>query len=230
VTAGALERAAWRHPEWPAAAAVAAAWVSLVLLPRAEGGGAHAHQAPWFSSMPSWLLMATAMMLPAALPAVRYVALTSLWRRRRRAVALFVVAYLGLWSAFGVLALLALGGVDGAIPLAIALALAAAWELTPWKRRSLRACRLVGPLPPRGAKADAACIGAGLRYGSRCLAGCWALMLAMAIAGQASLLLMALLTVVVVAQKLTPRGVRLARPASAVLLGAAMTAAGGFPF
>lgn len=226
MTPGALERAAWRHPEWPAAAVAAAAWAALFLLPGAEGGAAHAHHgeaAPWFTGLPSWLLMATAMMVPAALPAVRYVALTSLWRRRRRAVALFVVAYLGVWSAFGMFALLAVGGVDGALVLAIVLAVAAAWELTPWKRRSLRACRLIDPLPPRGPKADAACVGAGLRYGARCVAGCWALMLAMAVAGHTSLLLMALLTVLVTAEKLVPRGARLGRPASVVLLAAAVT-------
>jgi predicted metal-binding membrane protein len=226
VSSGALERAAWRHPEWPVAAVAAAAWAVLVLLPGAEGGPSHAHHgeaAPWFSGLPPWLLMATAMMVPAALPAVRYVALTSLWRRRRRAVTLFVVAYLGVWGAFGVLALLAVNGAQGPILLAGVLAAAAAWELTPWKRRSLRACRLIGPLPPRGPRADAACVRAGLSYGGRCVAGCWALMLAMAVAGHTSLLLMALLTVLVTAEKLVPRGGRLGRPASAVLLGAAVT-------
>lgn len=238
MTLRALERAAWRHPEWTAAAVALSAWTLLVLAPWAGGGGTHAQHAhasatPWWDSVAWWLLMSTAMMVPAALPAVRHAALTTMWHRRQRVVALFVAPYLALWLVFGILALLIVdwgrGVLDVGRPtlLIVVLVAAAAWELTPLKRRSLRAGHLVGPLPPQGHKADAACVGAALRYGCWSLAGCWALMLAMAVAGHAGLLLMALLTVVIGAEKVLVRGTRLGRPASVTLLGAAVAVLAG---
>jgi predicted metal-binding membrane protein len=98
---------------------------------------------------------------------------------------------------------------------------AAGWELTAAKRRCLRACHRTLPLPPDGWKADAACARFGLRYGWACLGACWALMLAMAIAGHASLLLMLVLTVIVVAEEGLVKGTRLGRAAALVLVVAA---------
>jgi predicted metal-binding membrane protein len=233
VTLRALERAAWRHPEWTAAVVALFAWALLVLAPWAGGSGthsqhAHGSEAPWLASVAAWLLMSTAMMVPAALPVIRHAALTTMWRRRQRVVALFVAPYLALWLVFGILTLAIVDWSRGVLELgrptllAVALVAAAAWELTPLKRRSLRAGHLVAPLPPQGLRADAAAAGAALRYGYWSLAGCWALMLAMAVAGAEGLLLMALLAVVIAAQKVLVRGARLGLPASAALLGAAL--------
>jgi predicted metal-binding membrane protein len=233
VTLRALERATWRHPEWTAAVVALFAWALLVLAPWAGGSGAHSHhphpsEAPWLASVAAWLLMSTAMMVPAALPVIRHAALTTMWRRRQRVVALFVAPYLGLWLVFGILALAIVdwgrGVLEAGRPtlLVVALVAAAAWELTPLKRRSLRAGHLLAPHPPRGLRADAAAAGAALRYGYWSLAGCWALMLAMAVAGPEGLLLMVLLAVVIAAEKVLVRGARLGRPASVALLGAAV--------
>lgn len=233
MTLGALERAAWRHPEWTAAALAVSAWMLLVLAPWADGSGAHSHHthssaAPWLGSVAGWVLMSTAMMVPAALPVIRHAALTTMWRRRQRVVTLFVAPYLGLWLVFGILALAIVDWSRGVLEvsrptlLVVALVAAAAWELTPLKRRSLRAGHIVSPLPPRGPKADAAAVGAALRYGYWSLAACWALMLAMAVAGAEGLLLMALLAVVIAAEKVLVRGTRLGRPAAVALLGAAL--------
>jgi predicted metal-binding membrane protein len=49
--------------------------------------------------------MCVAMMLPVALPAVKHVVDGSLRRRRPRAAALFVAAYLSVWTAAGLVAL-----------------------------------------------------------------------------------------------------------------------------
>lgn len=232
---GALERAAWRHPEWTAGAVAVSAWTLLVLAPWAGGAGEHAHHAqesgtPWLGSAAAWLLMPAAMMVPPALPAVRHAALTTRWQRRQRVVALFVVPYLALWLVFGILALAFVDwgrgvfDVGGPTLLAVALVVAAAWELTPLKRRSLRTAHLFPALPPRGRKADAACLRGALRYGAWSLAGCWALMLAMAVAGNGALLLMALLAVVIAAEEVLMRGTRLGRRASAALLVSAVVA------
>jgi predicted metal-binding membrane protein len=233
VTLRALERAAWRHPEWTAAAAAVAAWVLLVLEPWAGGSGAHsqhthASDGPWLESVAGWLLMSTAMMVPAALPVIRHAALTTMWHRRQRMVALFVAPYLGVWLLFGIVALAIVDWSRGVLEvgrptlLVVALVAAAVWELTPLKRRSLRAGHLVEPLPPQGLRADAAAVGAALRYGYWSLAGCGALMLAMAVAGGEAILLMALLTGVIAAEKVLVRGARLGRPASVALLAAAL--------
>jgi predicted metal-binding membrane protein len=224
----ALRRASWHHPEAVAAGAAGAAWV-LLLVPELGGRGLHdrAHDAlPLLAGAAGWLTMATAMMVPGVLLTARALGLGALWERRQRTVGLFLAGYLGVWAAFGAV-VLPLVAVTGAGPgvLAATLALAAAWELTPWKWRRLRACHLVAPLPPRGRRADVACARAGLRYGARCAGACWPLMLAMAVAGHASLGLMALLTAIVVAEKATVRSSRLAVPVSAILAAAALAAA-----
>jgi predicted metal-binding membrane protein len=89
-----------------------------------------------------WVLMATAMMLPTALPQARSISLNGKWKRRQRGPALFAIGYLAVWSAVGVLLLSAawLIGAKATSPLAIsgALAIAAAWESTRWKRLCLR--------------------------------------------------------------------------------------------
>jgi predicted metal-binding membrane protein len=181
-------------------------------------------------AMAWWLAMVAAMMMPSVLPTVRNVALTGPWNRRQRNVGLFLTAYLTVWAATGLVAVPAAGwapealGVGAPTLLPGALAVAAAWELTRGKRRALRACRLVPPLPPYGSRADWACLAAGLRYGRRCVVACWALMAAMAIAGHAHLALMALLTAVVAAQRLHARGPRLARPIALTLVTAAIAA------
>src|SRR5690349_8877159 len=125
---GRLRRLGWFHPEWTVALLCAAGWVLVVLHhsgtpshpPVMPVGMAHSgmdmsmglgsgtpRTAPvtdWLSTQGHWLLMATAMMLPAALPAARQVAMNSKWRRRQRAIAVFAVTYLGVWLVFGILA------------------------------------------------------------------------------------------------------------------------------
>jgi predicted metal-binding membrane protein len=188
----------------------------------------HTHLAAAASpDLPAWGVMAVAMMVPGVLPAVHYIALASLWKRRQRAVAVFLASYLSVWLAFGVLALEAVDAFTGlshvgpTALLPLVLVVGAGWELTPQKQRSLRACHLVDPPPPRGWKADAGCARAGLTYGLRCVRSCWALMLAMAVGGHASLPLMLLLTAIVAAQKLLVRGPRLGVSACATLLAVA---------
>jgi predicted metal-binding membrane protein len=106
----------------------------------------------------------------------------------------------------------------------VLLAVAATWELTSWKWRAVRRCHLIQPMPPRGAAADAACAREGLRYGARCVGACWAPMLAMVAAGHLAVGLMALLTLVLSAEKIVVRSARLRGPAAAALAGAAVLA------
>jgi len=243
---------AWR-PDWPVALLAAAAWSLLVWLQLSgwgDGGGGrgtaapgahlgHAHHelgatagvsaAAVAGAVGGWVLMSTAMMAPATLPAVRYVGLNSIRRRRARAMALYVTAYLVVWTAFGAvaLALVALAAEAGASErtvAAAALAVAAGWQLTRAKRRALIACGRTVPLPPEGGRADAACLRFGTRQAARCIVSCWPLMLVMAAVGHGNLLAMAALTALVVGEERSAWGRRLRAPL-AVVLGAAAVAA-----
>ena len=228
----ALQRVGWQHPEAAAAGLAGGAW-AIVLAPLV--GGEHvralhlqAHQdLPLGAAAAGWLLMVTAMMVPTALPAVRHLALRALWRRRRRTVVLFLGGYVGTWGVFGVVALPAAAvvvsaGVPRSVMLACVLAGAAAWELTPRKRRLVRACHLLAPVAPAGRRADVGCVLAGLRYGRLCVGACWPIMLAMAVAGHEQIALMAVLTVLVVVEMGALRPSRLAPAASALLLYASV--------
>lgn len=218
MSALALRRAAWSHPELGAAGAAAAAWALLA----AHALHPHTGQEPFMAGLAGWIVTATAMMVPGALADVRRVALSSMWPRRRRTVVVFLGAYLTVWTGFGALALAALPLLG--VGAGVLLAAAAAWELTRGKWRALRRCHLLEPLPPRGNRADAACAGQGLRYGARCVTSCWAPMLAMAAAGHLAVALMALLTVVITVEKTVVRSARLRSPAAATLAGAAVVA------
>lgn len=164
--------------------------------------------------------MSVAMMGPAALAGVRHTGLNSLRWRRGRAMAEFSAAYLAVWAIFGAVALTvdaALPGGLGTVALAIVLALAAAWQLTPLKRRWLRGCHRSVPLPPQGWKAELDALRFGLRNGLSCLGSCWCLMLVMAVAPAYHLLWMLALTVVVTAEKLMERPRYVTRMAAAAL-------------
>ncbi len=223
----------WR-PEWWVAVIAALAWAALAFghgsgpsLAGAQtfpGSAAAGSVAPGtiLPALAEWTLMVGAMMLPVALPATRHVALNSLRRRRARAMVLFLAAYVAVWVAVGAAAVtaveLAIGA--GVAPPALAgggLLVAAGWQLTRVKRRALVGCRRTVPLPPVGWRADAGCVRFGVQQAARCVRSCWALMLAMAALGHASLAWMALATGIVIVEELVPRGWRY-RSESAVLL------------
>lgn len=232
MTALAHPRVSWTHPEVPAAIFGAACW-GLLLAPAVGGAARAAHTdaynaVPWLAGTAGWLSMCIAMMVPPALPHLRYLALSALWRRRQRTIAVFLASYVSVWMAFGFVAAVFVAGAERLIGIGpgglagAVLAGAALWELSPWKWRALRACHISAPLPPHGSKADLACIVAGLRYGRSCLVACWPMMLAMAVVGHEALALMAVLSLIVAAEKLVVRASRLAPAAAAMMLCAAV--------
>jgi predicted metal-binding membrane protein len=224
----------WR-PEWRVAAIAVLAWFALL-----AGLGMHrVHLGPdhtppsVVAGLAGWSLMVVAMMVPVTLPAVRYVGLNSMRRRRQRAMALYTAVYVGTWALFGFTAL----GIDHLLSvhlglsdpllLVVALVAAAGWQLTRAKRRALFACGRTVPLPPLGRRADAGCARYALLHGWRCIQSCWAIMLVMVAVGHSNLVWMVALTVLVIAEELTVRGRYLTRPAAAVLAVAAMAVALG---
>jgi len=128
----------------------------------------------------------------------------------------FSAAYLLVWAAFGLVALAAGGmmpGVPGPAPLAVVLAAAAAWQLSPFKRRCLRGCHRSLPLPPYGWRAEKGALRFGLRNGLYCLGTCWC-----------QLLWTAGLTAVITGERRLPRPGSITRTVAA-LLGFATVAA-----
>ncbi|HEU4706025.1 MAG TPA: DUF2182 domain-containing protein [Solirubrobacterales bacterium] len=187
-------------------------------------GAAPSASAPLLAGTPMWGLMALAMMVPTAMPAVGHVAGKSLYWRRRRAAAEFLAVFLGLWTAFGLLVLGPLaswGPARAGFALPIALAAAAMWQLTPLKLRALRACHRSRPLPPRGWRATRGVADFARHNGTACLASCWAMMAATAVSGPGRLLWMGALTGVMTVEKLSDRPRTASRRGAAVLAAAA---------
>ncbi|WP_328965251.1 DUF2182 domain-containing protein [Streptomyces virginiae] len=219
-----------------------AAWIALIASAvtggshdAARAGAAHHHMsaphevhgASASADLVMWAFMSVAMMLPAAVPALAHVGTNSLRRRRQRAMATFAAVYLAVWIGYGAL-LRAPAPLWARLPddvaLACALALAAAWQLTVHKRRALRDCHRSSPLPPSGPRAVAGACRFGLRQGWACLRSCWALMLVMAVAsGRSGMLVwMAVLTGIVLTERLARKPRRPTRLAAAALAAAAL--------
>jgi predicted metal-binding membrane protein len=125
--------------------------------------------------------MISAMMLPLTIPSLRHVAFSSLWHRRHRAMAFFVVGYSGVWMVTGLAIVLIVALTEHAFGVGLQIITCGAalfWENLRVKKVLTRRCRLTVPLAPRGWKADADCLLLGTRIGVSCVGSCWALMTA----------------------------------------------------
>lgn len=190
-----------------------------------------------------WLVMVAAMMLPPSLGFLR--CLRRLLEPRARATALLVTgigAFALVWLLVG--QLFQLGdslvhaGVDASpwlqrhtalIP-AAALALAGSYQLTPLKRRCLRACRNPAGFMARGWHGrspgrEVAQI--GIAYGWSCVGCCWALMLVMFAAGLTSIWIMAGLAAITAGERYLPRSqIAVAVVAGTLFVSAGLVASG----
>jgi predicted metal-binding membrane protein len=179
----------------------------------------------------TWVVMMAAMMFPSVAPMVLFYRRLQLGRRTGSAsTALFVVGYLIVWAACGVLAYMLLKEVRsldagllgwhraGRWLAAGLLASAALYELTPLKAACLSRCRspfgfLVGSWRngPRGA------FRMGLGHGAWCLGCCWLLMAGLFALGAMSMTWMITITVLIAAEKLLPRRALVTAVVAAVL-------------
>jgi predicted metal-binding membrane protein len=205
-----------------------AAWVVTIDRMRGmdEGPGTDLGGLGWYLGV--WVTMTAAMMLPTALPAARSAA-----RRAPRGPALlFTAGYLGVWTAFGLVAyavyrLIGAAGIDQlawdrAGPYAAGAVIAAAglYELTPCKRASLRSCRSVRAAHP---------LPAGIEHGRDCVVCSGALMAVLFVLGVMSLFWMAVVAGAIFAEKVLPQGRRVVPAVAATLavLGIWVAAAPG---
>jgi len=186
-----------------------------------------------------WTVMMIAMMTPAAAPMILMFA--TIHRRRsaegRPAVptAIFILGYLAVWTIYSVVAALAQTGLHSAALLSPAMAAmspllaggllvaAGAFQWTPLKRACLAACRSpLSFLMTGWREGRAGAFVMGLRHGLYCLGCCWALMALLFVAGVMNLLWVAAIAVVVLVEKVVPRGDLVGR-----LAGVVFVAAGG---
>ena len=182
----------------------------------------HAGHAPAAMFIGGWTLMTIAMMLPTSAP------LILMFHRMKDGsaaqVALLVSGYMAVWTGFGAvvyaLALLLSGWTEGVAASAAILALAGAFQFTPWKYACLDKCRTpMGFLMSRW-RGNAFRLGA--EHGAFCVGCCWSLMLVMFAVGAGNLLWMLLLGIVMAAEKNLPWGRKLAAPIGVALLAGAV--------
>jgi predicted metal-binding membrane protein len=160
-----------------------------------------------------WAAMMAAMMLPGAIPAIRCE------RGMGRRLA-FTAAYVGAWTAFSAVAAIAQLILERNEFLSENMALrsslaaggvvlaAAAYQLTPWKRRFLLDCRARASSPADGRVENA--LEAGTRYGLSCLGSSAPLMLLLFVVGVMNLAAMIALALFVAIEKMARPGGRIA--------------------
>jgi len=191
-----------------------------------SGPGAGLGQLGWFIA--AWTLMMAAMMLPSVAPmALTFARVTGERARKSQAVFvptwIFILGYLAAWTAFG----LAAYSVDrfirlldiawlawdrgGPIVAGVPIVVAGLYQLTPFKRICLTHCR--SPLDfflGSWREGRGGALRMGLHHGLYCIGCCWGLMLVLFAVGVMSLFWMALIAVLIFAEKIFRVGPRLA--------------------
>ena len=189
-----------------------------------------------------WSVMMVAMMLPSASPMI----LLHVGINRQQGeggdgtfgTALFAAGYLLAWTGFGAVATLLQWGLErlallspmmvGTSPLlGSGLLLAAGvYQLTPVKDMCLRHCRSpVQFLIQHWRRGAGGAFVMGLDHGVYCIGCCWFLMALLFVGGVMNLVWIAMLAVLVLLEKVVPRGDLVARVA-----GAGLVAAGALGF
>jgi len=185
---------------------------------------------PIFMGM--WVAMMVAMMLPTVAPIV--LSHRMVVKRRgegETATLMFVLGYLIVWSAIGVIPLIGflafrnlsadavhsrwLPTLAGAI-----LAVAGAYQFTGWKAMCLKACRspMSFMMTHDFGGGSKSAFKAGVSHGAYCLGCCWALMAVLVVVGLMNLVWMAGIALVFLAEKNWKHGVALTKMIGAGLL------------
>ena len=184
----------------------------------------------------AWTVMMAAMMLPSLLPRIllyRTAAAEAAERGPAMAAGSWLLAagYVAVWGVFGVpvdigsRALAAVAGSDmpaaQAVPYAVAavLVLAGMYQFTPFMRTCLARCRGgASALVTHWQPGLSGALRMGLAEGWFSVGCCWALMVVLVAVGSMGLPWVAALTVVVLGEKLLPRGAQLASGVGLLLI------------
>lgn len=216
---------------------LAPAWIALVVLGALawvvtidQANGMVIGPGTMGLALPAFIVLWVAMMVAMMFPSVAPVAI--LWARTIQArstgatrawrISTFVAGYLVAWTAFGVVAFIALLGSQWLVEtapevakwLAVGIFLTAGiYQLTPLKRACLRHCRspMTSILHYASIKGPARDFRVGLHHGLYCVGCCWGLMVVLVAVGVMNLAATALLAVVIFLEKIWRRGETLAK-------------------
>ncbi|WP_265530227.1 DUF2182 domain-containing protein [Sphingomicrobium marinum] len=180
-----------------------------------------------------WWVMMVAMMIPSAAPTIL------LYGRAARhggiaspSTGPFLLGYLLVWGIFAAIAAgvqlllqdgmlvtgMAMSSASRAFS-AVLLVGAGLYQLSPLKDRCLSKCRNPAMFIARHQRPGATgALRLGLLHGSYCAGCCWALMAILFVGGVMNIVWIAILTLLVAAEKLLPRGTAVARVLGVVLI------------
>jgi predicted metal-binding membrane protein len=183
-----------------------------------------------------WVLMTVAMMLPTTMPLLGIFArITSARPDRALLLALLIVGYLSIWTAFGLLAHaadMALHAMIGSIAVlssngwvvgVLVLAIAGVFQFSGLKYRCLDKCRTPFSFVNehwRGRAERRQSFLLGVNHGLFCVGCCWAIMLLMFVVGTGSVGWMLAIGAVMAIEKNVTWGRRLSAPLGVALLAA----------
>jgi predicted metal-binding membrane protein len=225
---------------WIAVGSLAAvAWAVTVMQPRDMGNGPGTMGLGCCPPSGCGVVMMAAMMLPSVAP------VAVLWTRlitgapagpgRLIRMSAFLVGYLLAWAVAGTVAFAALAGAGRLLTaspaaakwLGVAIFTAAGiYQLTPWKDWCLRRCRspigaLLYYLSFKGRSRD---VRVGFHHGATCAGCCWGLMIVLIAVGVMNVAVMALLAVVIFAEKLWRHGKPFGQAVGVLLVAIAVLA------
>lgn len=186
-----------------------------------------------------WWAMMIAMMTPSAAPAIllyarvhQHALATGQDQRQLAPAAAFATGYLLVWLGFsiaaallqwglehaGLIAMMGMGSQSRWLSAAILIA-AGLHQLTPLKQACLAHCRAPGAFLARHWRPNASgALRLGVLHGAYCLGCCWLLMALLFVGGVMNLVWIALLALLVLAEKAFPPGPWVARAAGVVLI------------
>jgi predicted metal-binding membrane protein len=184
----------------------------------------------------TWLVMMVAMMFPSTIGMTLAFASVSRSRGDGGApTAVFVVGYLLVWTAAGLVPLAVIHGISGLWMTepdwlrragGVVVIIAGLYQFTPLKNACLRACRTpLGFVMTHDFGGGLVAAGrAGASHGLYCLGCCWALMAVLSVLGLMNIIWMAVIAAVFFLEKMAPHGELLPRVVGVVCIagGAAL--------
>jgi predicted metal-binding membrane protein len=209
-------------PAWIVLVALAVlAWVVTVQQAREMGIGPGTMGMALPAFLLLWVVMMAAMMFPSVAPVavtwVRSIRSNETGGRRTFRLATFVAGYLIAWTAFGIVAFVALLGAEQLVEHApeaakwlavVIFATAGIYQLTPLKRACLRHCRapMMQFLHYANFKGRLRDLRVGIHHGVYCVGCCWGLMAVLIAVGAMNVAAMVALAAVIFIEKLWRRG------------------------
>ena len=183
-----------------------------------------------------WAVMMTAMMVPSAAPMILMFGTVARKRREQARpfvpVGVFVLGYIGVWSAFALGGTLAQWGLHAATLLSSTtmtatpviggalLITAGLFQLTPIKNICLTECRTpMSFLMTDWREGYGGALSMGVKQGTYCLGCCWILMSLLFVLGVMNILWIAALAGFVLVEKVAPAGSWISRATGVLLTG-----------